>query len=194
MLESIVSLSGLEERSISKYPPQRQVNKGPQILSPEIRAMEVRLIDGEINEVISRRDAEALARERGLDLVVMSFDSSPLVVRLVDFGKFKFENDKKAREAKKKQHVVEVKEIKMSVRIDDHDYETKKAHAIKFLEAGNKVKCTIRLKGRETQHANLAFDLGRKFVVDLQDFGSPEGDIRMEGRTITINIGPAKKK
>jgi translation initiation factor IF-3 len=184
----------LEGSSISKFPPQRQVNKGPQILTPEIRAMEVRLIDGEINEVISRRDAENLARERGLDLVVMSFDSAPLVVRLVDFGKFKFENDKKAREAKKKQHVVEVKEIKMSVRIDDHDYETKKAHATKFLESGNKVKCTIRLKGRETQHANLAFDLGRKFVVDLQDVGSPEGDIRMEGRTITINIGPAKKK
>lgn len=156
--------------------------------------MEVRLIDGEVNEVISRRDAENLARERGLDLVVMSFDSVPLVVRLVDFGKFKFENDKKAREAKKKQHVVEVKEVKMGVRIDDHDYETKKQHAIKFLEAGNKVKCTIRLKGRETQHANLAFDLGRKFVVDLQDVGSLEGDIRMEGRTITINIGPARKK
>jgi translation initiation factor IF-3 len=184
----------LEEFSISKFPPQRQVSKGPQILTPDIRAMEVRLIDGEINEVISRRDAEALARERGLDLVVMSFDSAPLVVRLVDFGKFKFENDKKAREAKKKQHVVEVKEIKMSVRIDDHDYDTKKDHAIKFLEAGNKVKCTIRLKGRETQHANLAFALGRKFVVDLQDFGSPEGDIRMEGRTITIIIGPARKK
>lgn len=124
----------------------------------------------------------------------MSFDSSPLVVRLVDYGKFKFEADKKAREAKKKQHVVEVKEIKMGVRIDDHDYNTKLQHAQKFLEQGNKVKCTIRLKGRETQHANLAFDLGRKFVVDLQDFGVPEGDIRMEGRTLTINLSPGKKK
>lgn len=156
--------------------------------------MEVRLIDGEMNSVIPRREAEAIARERGLDLVVMSFDSVPLVVRMVDFGKFKFENDKKAREAKKKQHVVEVKEVKMGVRIDDHDYETKKGHAIKFLEAGNKVKCSIRLKGRETQHANLAFDLGRKFVVDLQDVGSLEGDLRMEGRTITINIAPSRKK
>jgi len=156
--------------------------------------MEVRLIDGEINSIIPRKEAEALARERGLDLVVMSFDSAPLVVRLVDFGKFKFEIDKKNREAKKKQHVVEVKEIKMSVRIDDHDYSTKLNHAQKFLEDGNKVKCSIRLKGRETQHSNLAFDLARKFVVDLQDFGSLEGDIRMEGRTITINIGPAKKK
>lgn len=135
-----------------------------------------------------------MARERGLDLVVMSFDSVPLVVRLVDFGKFKFEADKKAREAKKKQHVVDVKEIKMSVRIDDHDYDTKLNHALKFLEGGNKVKCSIRLKGRETQHSNLAFDLARKFVVDLQDAGSLEGDIRMEGRTITLHIGPSKKK
>jgi translation initiation factor IF-3 len=156
--------------------------------------MEVRLIDGEDNRVISRREAEDLARERGLDLVVMSFDSAPLVVRLVDFGRFKFENEKKHREAKRKQHVVEVKEIKMSVRIDDHDYNTKMQHAQKFLESGNKVKCSIRMKGRETQHANLAFDLGRKFIVDLQDVGSPEGDIRLEGRTVTINIGPAKKK
>jgi translation initiation factor IF-3 len=135
-----------------------------------------------------------MARERGLDLVVMSFDSSPLVVRLVDYGKFKFEADKKNREAKKKQHVVDVKEIKMGVRIDDHDYETKVQHAKKFLEEGNKVKSSIRMKGRETQHSNLAFDLARKFVVDLQDVGALEGDIRMEGRTITIHVGPAKKK
>jgi translation initiation factor IF-3 len=156
--------------------------------------MELRLIDGEDNRIVTRREAEDMARERGLDLVVMSFDSSPLVVRLIDFGKFKFEADKKAKEAKKKQHVVEIKEIKMSVRIDDHDYETKLVRAQKFLEQGNKVKCSIRLKGRETQHANLAFDLGRKFVVDLQDYGTLEGDLRMEGRTLTINISPGKKK
>lgn len=155
--------------------------------------MEVRLIDGENNTVISRRDAEMMAREQGLDLVVMSFDSVPLVVRLVDYGKFKFESDKKAREAKKKQHFVDVKEIKMSVRIDDHDYMTKVQHASKFLEAGNKVKCSLRLKGRETQHAGLAFALARKFVVDLQEIGTLEGDIRMEGRTITLHIGPKKK-
>jgi translation initiation factor IF-3 len=156
--------------------------------------MEVRLIDGEMNAVITRQEAERMARERGVDLVVMSFDSAPLVVRLIDYGKFKFENEKKAREAKKKQHIVEIKEIKMGVRIDDHDYLTKVQRAQKFLEQGNKVKCSIRLKGRETQHANLAFDLGRKFVVDLQEFGALDGDLRMEGRTITINVSPAKKK
>lgn len=156
--------------------------------------MEVRLIDGESNTVVSRRDAEMMARERGLDLVVMSFDSAPLVVRLVDYGKFKFEIDKKNREAKKKQHVVEVKEIKMGVRIDSHDYHTKCEHALKFLETGNKVKCSIRMKGRETQHANLAFDLARKFVVDLEEVGTLEGDIRLEGRTITLHISPGSNK
>lgn len=162
-------------------------------MTPDIRAAEVRLIDGERNEIVTRREAEELARERGLDLVVMSFDSAPLVVRLIDYGKFKFESDKKAREAKKKQHNAEIKEIKMGVRIDDHDYDTKKMRAQKFLEQGDKVKCTIRLKGRETQHSNLAFDLARQFVVDLQDFGVLEGDIRLEGRTITIHISPKKK-
>lgn len=124
----------------------------------------------------------------------MSFDSVPFVVRLIDYGKFKFESEKKNREAKRKQHVVENKEIKMGVRIDDHDYQTKTQHAQKFLEAGNKVKCSIRMKGRESQHANLAFDLGRKFVVDLQHVGVLEGDVRMEGRTVTINLSPLKKK
>lgn len=186
----------LEGFSISKFPPNRRPerDKGPQILTPDIRAAELRLIDGEDNRIVTRREAEDLARERGLDLVVMSFDSTPLVVRLIDFGKFKFENEKKAREAKKKQHVVEIKEVKMTVRIDDHDYATKVNRAKKFLEQGDRVKCTIRLKGRETQHANLAFDLGRKFVVDLQDLGSLEGDLRMEGRTLTINVAPGKKK
>jgi len=192
--ESLLSLFP-EVLSISTFPPHRQsASKGPQPLTPDIRADEVRLIDGEDNRVIPRREAEAIARERGLDLVVMSFDSSPLVVRLVNFGKFKFEADKKAREAKRKQHVVEVKEIKMSIRIDDHDYQTKLSQAKKFLEQGNKVKCSIRLKGRETQHSNLAFDLAKKFVVDLQDYGALEGALRMEGRTITIHISPAKKK
>ncbi len=191
-----VEISLRRKTPISKFhgprggPPR---DKGPQILTPDIRATEVRLIDGEDNRVVSRREAEDLARERGLDLVIMSFDSAPLVVRLVDYGRYKFEMEKKAKEAKKKQHVVEIKEIKMGVRIDDHDYETKVHRAQKFLEEGNKVKCSIRLKGRETQHSNLAFDLARRFVVDLQEQGSLEGDIRMEGRTITLHIGPKKK-
>lgn len=159
-----------------------------------MRAEELRLIDGEETRIVSRAEAEQLAEERGLDLVIVSLDSSPPVVRLVDYGKFKFEAEKKAKEAKKKQHVVDVKEIKMGIRIDKHDYATKKNHAAKFLVEGNKVKVTIRLKGRETQHAELAFDLANRFVLDLEDCATLDGTIRKEGRTLTINLSPKKPK
>ncbi|MDX2084023.1 MAG: translation initiation factor IF-3 [Candidatus Melainabacteria bacterium] len=185
----------MEDPSISKpSPPQPPANrnKGPQVLSDRIRANTVRLIDDEGNRIVSREEAERLSRETGLDLLVVSLDSDPPVVRLVDFGKFKFEAEKKAREAKKRQHVVDVKEIKMTVRIDRHDYETKVKHAQKFLEDGNKVKLTIRLKGRENQHQNLAFDLAKRFVVDLEIAGQAETPPRSEGRTITVTLAPSK--
>lgn len=174
--------------------PGSQGSKGPQLLTDKIRATEVRLIDGEENSIVPREQAIQMAQQRGLDLIVMSLDSSPPVVRMVDFGKFKFEAEKKAREAKKKQHVVEVKEIKMGIRIDQHDYQVKLSHAVKFLQAGNKVKGTIRLKGREVQHTNLAFDLANRFIVDLENYGTQEGHFRLEGKTITINISPLKQQ
>lgn len=141
-----------------------------------------------------REQAIQIAQQKGLDLVIVSLDSSPPVVRLVDYGKFKFEAEKKAREAKKKQHVVEVKEIKMGIRIDQHDYQVKLSHAQKFLLEGNKVKGTIRLKGREVQHTNIAFDLANRFIVDLQNHGTQEGQLRLEGKTITIHISPLKQQ
>ena len=147
-----------------------------------------------MNEIVSRAEAERMAAERGLDLVVMSLESSPPVVRLIDYGKFKFEMEKKAREAKKKQHTVEIKEIKSSIRIDDHDYDVKINNAKKFLQAGDKVKISIRMKGRETQHSELAFDLANRFVLDLDNFGVQEGRTRLEGRTITINLSPKKQQ
>jgi translation initiation factor IF-3 len=152
------------------------------------------LIDGESNEIVPREEAVQMAQQRGLDLIVVSLESSPPVVRIVDYGKFKFETEKRAREAKKKQHVMDVKEIKMGIRIDQHDYQVKSEKAIKFLAAGNKVKVTIRLKGREVQHTNLAFDLANRFIVDLQDHGTQEGILRLEGRTITIHINPIKQQ
>ncbi|MEM0952382.1 MAG: translation initiation factor IF-3 [Cyanobacteria bacterium P01_H01_bin.74] len=154
---------------------------------------EVRLIDGDRNEVVSRQAVEQLAEERNLDVVIVSLESSPPVVRLADFGKLNFETEKRKREAKKKQHVVDVKEIKMTVRIGTHDYETKVQHATRFLESGDKVKCTIRMKGRETQHSNLAFALAKKFVVDLENISQIEGSIRMEGRSVTLSLSPKKK-
>jgi translation initiation factor IF-3 len=126
--------------------------------------------------------------------MVVSLDSSPPVVRLVDYGKFKFETEKKAREARKKQHVVEVKEIKTGVRIDQHDYQVKISHGQRFLQDSNKVKITIRMKGREVQHNNLAFDLAHRFVLDLKEFGTPDTPPRLEGRSITITLSPLKQQ
>lgn len=169
--------------------------KGPQLLTDRIRASEVRLIsEDEQFGIVSRAEAERIAAERELDLIVISLDSSPPVVRLADYGKFKFEKEKKAREAKKKQHTVDVKEIKAGVRIDTHDFSIKVKKASELLEQGHKVKITIRLKGREIQHPNLAFDLANKFVVDLGSFGSVEAPPRLEGRQITLLVGPPKKK
>jgi translation initiation factor IF-3 len=150
----------------------------------------VRLIDGEDTEIVPREEAERRAQETGLDLLIVSLDASPLVVRLIDYGKFKYELEKKQREAKKKQHVTTVKEIKMGVRIDDNDYNVKVDRARRFLEDHDKVKLTIRLKGREIQHNNLAFDLANQFVIDLEPCGTLEGRVRMEGRAITVNLSP----
>jgi translation initiation factor IF-3 len=176
-------------------PSNTASSKGPQLLTDRIKADEVRLVsDDETFGIVSRKEAERIAAERGLDLIVMSLDSSPPVVRMMDFGKFKFEKDKKAREAKKKQHTVEIKEIKMGVRIDTHDYGVKVRRSDDFLKAGHKVKVTIRLRGREMQHPNLAFDLANKFVVDLQDSGHVESPAKLEGRQITMMISPGKKK
>lgn len=174
--------------------PPKKDEKGPQILTDRIKATEVRLItDDENIGVVSRKEAEAMAEERGLDLIIMSLDSSPPVVRLMDFGRFKFEREKKAKEAKKRQHIVEIKEIKLTVRIDKHDYEVKVVKAKKFIEQGHKVKVTIRLKGREVQHSALAFELAKRFVADTQDVSAPEHPPKMEGRQLTMVLMPGKK-
>jgi translation initiation factor IF-3 len=154
----------------------------------------LRLIDGEDNRIVSRAEAEALAKESGLDLLVLNLEISPPVVKLVDYGKYKFESEKKAKEAKKKQHQATVKELKVSVRIDDHDYQVKVQHAKKFLSAGDKVKLTLRLKGREMQHSNLAFNLVKQFVEDVVGYGIPDGGVRSENRVVYVVLSPDKQK
>lgn len=165
-------------------------DKGPQLFDERVRATEVRLIHDERNEVVPRAEAERLAEETGLDLLIVSLESSPPVVRLIDYGKFKYEAEKKTREARKKQHVIEVKEVKMGVRIDDNDYNIKVRRGIHFLEEGNKVKLTLRLKGREVQHSNLAFALASKFVQELEPYGVVESSVRQEGRAFSAQISP----
>ncbi|MCA9789457.1 MAG: translation initiation factor IF-3 [Cyanobacteria bacterium HKST-UBA05] len=177
----------------SRFPTTRPQDKGPQLLTDRIKADEVRLIvDDENRGVVSRQEAERIAEEQGLDLIVMSLDSSPPVVRVMDYGRFKFERDKKAKEARKNQHNVEVKEVKMTVRIDKHDYDVKLSRSRKFLEQGHKVKLSIRLKGREMQHANLAHALANRFVEHLGSEAEAEAMPKMEGRQVIVIVAPGK--
>ena len=179
----------------SRQPFNKEQDKGPQLLTDRIKASEVRLVSEEQQYgVVSRQEAITLAQEAGLDLIVISLDSSPPVVRMMDYGKFKYEKERKERQAKKKQHVIEVKEIKMGVRIDTHDFDIMAARAKVFLEDGDKVKCTIRMRGREMQHAELAFDLARKFIEFLTEVGQPDMKPKLEGRQITLIMAPLKKK
>lgn len=164
------------------------------IINEKIKAREVRLIDdqGVNHGVIKTSDALSMAVERDLDLVIVSPDQDPPVAKILDHGKYKFEAEKRARDARKKQHTVELKEVKMRYKIDTHDYEVKVKNIIKFLHAGNKVKIMVMLKGREIQHANLAFDLIKRITEALQEENYIlEKKASMEGKNAVMIIGPA---
>ncbi len=133
-----------------------------------------------------------MAYEKGLDLVVISPNQVPPVAKILDYGKYKFETDKRAKEAKKKQHVVDVKEIKMRYKIDVHDYNVRLKNIKKFLTAGNKVKIIVMLRGREIQHSSLAFDLIKRVEEDLKDITYiTEKKPGLEGKNVIMILAPA---
>ncbi|HOD16945.1 MAG TPA: translation initiation factor IF-3 [Spirochaetota bacterium] len=152
-------------------------------------AATVRLV-GEEGEprVIPTTDAIRMARERELDLVEISPNQDPPVVKIIDYSKFKFEMMKKAKEAKKKQKVIHVKEIKMRPNIDSHDFEHKVKHAKEFLDEGDKVKFTLMFRGREMVHPELGFDVMNKIKEQLLDSVQIEKDMSQEGRNITMIV------
>ncbi len=135
-----------------------------------------------------------MAKERGLDLVVVSANQAPPVAKILDWGKYKYEVEKKAKEAKKKQHTVDVKEVKMRYKIDVHDYEVRLKAAKKFLSAGNKVKVVVMLRGREMQHSHLAMELIQKFQAEFeQDSIVVEKKPMLEGKNVVMVIAPQSK-
>ena len=153
----------------------------------------MRLIDSEgVNHgVIATSVVLEMASEKDLDLVLISPNQNPPVAKILDYGKYKFETEKKVKEAKKKQHVVEVKEIKMRYKIDSHDYGVKMKNIKKFIAAGNKVKVVIMLRGRELQHSKLAYNLAERVRNDMVD--APhivERNPLMEGKNIIMILGP----
>ena len=139
-------------------------------------------------------DALRLAQEADLDLVEVAPMARPPVCKLMDYGKFKYENAQKAREARRNQTNVIIKEMKLRPKIDQHDYETKKGHVVRFLNAGDKVKITIMFRGREQHRPELGFRLLQKLAEDVQELGFVESQPKQDGRNMTMVLGPHKKK
>lgn len=138
------------------------------------------------------QDALRQAYEKELDLVLVSDKADPPVCRIMDYGKFKFEQEKKAREAKKKQHTAEVKEVKMRYKIEDHDYQVRINQAKRFLHDGDKVKATIMFRGREIQHTDLAEGLLKRMATDLQEVAEVQQAPKKEGRSMMMLLSPKK--
>src|ERR687889_1029819 len=173
------------------FPPRR-----PRIrenVNEAIRAREVRAVfpDGSV-EVMPTQAAVRKAQELGLDLILIAPTAEPPVAKAMDYGQWQYEQKKKQHEAKKKQHVVQVKELKFRPNTDDHDYDFKKNHAIRFLQEGNRVKAEAQFRGREIAHADLGKKLLMRFAQDLSTFGTVEAQPRMEGRNAHILISPSK--
>ena len=162
-------------------------------MNERIRSKEVRLIDdkGTNHGIVPTSKALQMAEEADLDLVLISPNQAPPVAKILDYGKYKYELAKKAKEAKKKQHIVEEKEVKVRYKIDVHDYEVRLKSVRKFISQGNKVKIVVMLRGREMQHSNLAFELANRFLADLaNDPLQVEKKPQMEGRNVTLYLGP----
>ena len=146
--------------------------------------------DGAQLGILDVETAMAKAQEFGLDLVEVAPTARPPVVRIMDYGKFKFEQAKMARVAKKKQHVIHLKEVKYRPGIEDHDFETKTRHARRFLEEGNKVKVTLMFRGRQIAHPELGRQVVDRVAVDLADVAKIETEARFEGKSITMILSP----
>ena len=171
--------------------PQPNKEEGHKI-NNRIEAREVRLIDaeGENRGVVPTRQAIMMAEEAGLDLVEVSPDAKPPVAKILDYGKFKYQEQKKANEARKKQKVIEIKEIKMRPMIDDHDYDVKMKAVKRFFEEGDKVKVTLRFRGREMAHQELGRQLLDRVKGDTVEIAKVESEPRFEGRQIVMVLAP----
>ena len=171
--------------------PQPVQKDGPR-LNEEIRSHEVQLIDqtGANHGVVETRLALEKAVEAGLDLVEIAPNSEPPVCKILDYGKYKYQAQKKAAEARKKQKVVEVKEIKLRPMIDDHDYDVKMRSMQRFFEEGDKVKVTLRFRGREMAHQELGTRLLDRVKTDTSQFAKVESDARFEGRQMVMILAP----
>ncbi len=184
--DKINSLDFKEDKTISKDNNQPLLNRN-------IKSKEVRLIDNDGNNhgVVPTQKALLMAEDKGLDLIVVSPNQEPPVAKILDYGKYKYEIEKRAKESKKKQHTVEIKEVKVRYKIDVHDYNVKINSIKKFIAGGNKVKLVVMLRGREMQHNHLAYDLANRFLTDLEgEKLTVEKKPSMDGRNVVTILAP----
>ncbi len=165
-------------------------------VNEKIRAREIRLVDndGEQIGVMPLKKGMTIAEEKGLDLVEVAPQAKPPVCKVMDYGKYKYEQAKKAKEAKKNQNVMKTKEVQMSVKIEEHDFNVKLDMARRFLNNKNKVKVRIRFRGREIAHKEIGYDLMEKFAEELEDLGRVSSKPQMEGRHMLMFIVPQSDK
>ena len=165
------------------------------LINEEIKLKEVRVVDAEGNPIgiMSSDAALKIAYDQGYDLVLMAPQAQPPVCKIIDYGKFRFERDKKEKEAKKKQQTVELKEIQLSCRIDTHDFETKARHAQRFLKDGNKVRVVMRFKGREMSHISIGQEIMKKFEEACSEYGNIDKAPVLDGRLLSMVVSPLKK-
>jgi len=163
-------------------------------INDRIRFPKIRVIDAEGQQlgIMTPREAMKIAEERELDLVLVSDKADPPVCRIMDYGKYKFEQEKKAREARKKQHTVDIKEVKMRYKIEEHDYQVRISHAERFLKDGDKVKATVMFRGREIQHSHLAKELLERMAKDLEAIAEVQQAPKQEGKNMIMVIAPKK--
>lgn len=164
-----------------------QINE--RIRFPKIRAIDS---DGTQLGILSPQEAFRIAEEKELDLVLVSDKADPPVCRIMDYGKYKFEQEKKAREQRKKQHTADVKEVKMRYTIEEHDYQVRVNQAVRFLKDGDKVKATITFRGREIQHSDLAEELLKRMATDLEKIAEVQQAPKREGRNMMMLLSPKK--
>ena len=170
-------------------------NKELQI-NEQIRDKELRVVDSDGTQlgIMPLKQALELAEQRDLDLVKIAPQAKPPVCKIIDYGKFRFEQSKREKEQRKNQRIVEIKEVRLSLNIDTHDFETKKNHALRFISDGNKVKASIRFRGREMGHPELGLEIMRKFSDAMSEVAVVEKPAKLEGRNMLMFLAPKPTK
>ena len=165
-------------------------------INEQIRDKELRVIDSDGTQlgIMPLRRAMELAEQKNLDLVKIAPQANPPVCKIIDYGKFRFEQAKREKEARKNQRVVEIKEVRLSLNIDTHDFETKRNHALRFISEGNKVKASNRFRGREMGHPELGLEIMRRFADAMSEVANVEKPAKLEGRTMLMFLAPKPAK